>query len=168
MYVCVCVCGRGALQVVLATLLGGSVLFGLYSLLVFLVTSFGQVLHCVGSDSDTHSDLPGLEGSQSQGHGGGGRGGRGGRGRERGRHIQLDVNEVHYPVSYWTEKGGRPYQVTHTSSYVYVLYVYIVDATVRYSVLQCAKVCCSVLQCANCANCGGVNNAGGPTGYSAR
>ena len=151
-YVCVCVCGRGALQVVLATLLGGSVLFGLYSLLVFLVTSFGQVLHGggVGSDSDTHSDLPGLEGSQSQsqGHGGGGRGGRGGgRGRERGRHIQLDVNEVHYPVSYWTEKGGRPYQVTHTSSYVYVLYVYIVDDTVRYSVLQCAAVCYSALQC---------------------
>jgi hypothetical protein len=145
MYVCVCVCGRGALQVVLATLLGGSVLFGLYSLLVFLVTSFGQVLHGggVGSDSDTHSDLPGLEGSQSQGHGGGGGGGRGGRGRgrERGRHIQLDVNEVHYPVSYWTEKGGRPYQVTHTSSCVYVLYVYIADATVCHSALQCVKVC---------------------------
>lgn len=26
------------------------------------------------------------------------------------RPVDPFINDVHYPVSYWTEKGGRPYQ----------------------------------------------------------
>jgi hypothetical protein len=89
---------------------GGSVVYVLYVLLVFLVKSFGSVLHHI--DSEGEPDFSGVGGSSGNSE------------------VCLDINHVFYPVSYWTERGGRPYQVS---------------VSVCFAVMQTVCLCLSLL-----------------------
>ena len=81
--------------------LGWSILYTLYRLVLSLVEAYGSMF--LGPRDGWRGEhavisFPGLGSSDSD--------------RDKdSRKVRVKVNEVFYPVSYWSEKGGRPYQV---------------------------------------------------------
>ena len=61
-----------------------STLYGIYTVVSFLLQSFGGSFLTLEEGEACFPD--------------------------GGHEVRVDVNEVFYPVSYWTEKGSRPYQ----------------------------------------------------------